>query len=151
MGHLLLALLLCQAVPDGTVVLSKTDGLILNALTGLHWTHAAIVLDDTVYEAAWPRVRKVPLSAIKRRHVMIPPSTPLTRQQIAAMVRYAEGSLGRRYMLRGWLFPRNYGRTRGVYCSEFAARVLIAGGAHISLRSGYTPDVLEGVLIGADP
>ncbi len=141
MAPLLLALL-SLSVPDGTVVLSNTNGHVLNGLTRLRWTHAAIVLDGSVYEATWPRVRKAPLSAIKRRHVMIPPAQPLASDQVAAMMRYAEASLGRRYMLRGWLFPQLYGRTRGVYCSEFVARVLIAGGGPLPLRSGYSPDVL---------
>jgi hypothetical protein len=144
MAPFLLALLsLCESVADGTVVLSNTDGPVLNALTGLRWTHAAIVLDGSVYEAAWPRVRKAPLSSVKRRNVMLAPSRPFTARQVASMVRYADASLGRRYMLRGWLFPGMYGRTRGVYCSEFVARVLIAGGRPLPLRSGYSPDVLE--------
>ncbi len=141
---------------DGSLVFTDVGGKLVNNVTKLKYTHVLIWLRGLYYEATPPRVRKTSKvenlgpAPIKLLDV-VEPDPQYTDDQIERMFRFAERNLGRRYVLMGYFFPKLYGRTRGVYCSEFACDVLLAGGVDISKRSGYTPDLLYEAVTGRKP
>lgn len=135
----------------GTLVFTDIKGRTVNNITNLIWTHVLIHLDGFLYEATWPEVKKSCEFPPAMNLMSLPPAVPYTALQLRGMLNFAEKSLGRRYMLRGYVFPRWYGNVRGIYCSEFACRVLRAGGVDIPLAAGYTPDLLYTTLTGLTP
>ncbi len=145
-----------QSMTPGSLIFTDVGGQIVNNATQLKWTHVLIWLNGFYYEATLPKVRKtetilddglVKLKAME----LVEPLFPYTDDQLALMLKYAERNLGRRYSLVGYLLPRLYGRTRGVYCSEFVSDVLRAGDVDIDKRAGYTPDILYEALTGRKP
>jgi hypothetical protein len=123
-------------VKDGSVLFWQ-DGVLIKPIlkrTGSHLTHAAVILNGYVYEAVPPRVHKVPLADYlkemegkKKRgftYFIVSPKTPYTKDQVTAMVSYAESQLGRRYVLRGY----NKRLTRGIFCSQLVSDILGKGG-----------------------
>jgi len=136
----------------GTLVFTDIKGRTVNNATGLVWTHVLISLDQVLYEATWPVVKKSSeFPPATKNLYILPPETPYSKSQISLMLAFAEKNLGRRYMLRGYVFPNWYGKVRGVYCSEFVCRVLQAGNVDIPLAAGYTPDALYTAITGLDP
>ena len=120
---------------------------IVNKVTGLYWSHVMIYLDGYFYEATPPVVRKISNMPHVKRSLVVEPKQPYTNEQIARMLAYAEANLGRPYRVRGYLFPRRYGKTRGIYCSQFACDALRAGGVALDFRAGYSPDTLYEAMI----
>jgi hypothetical protein len=126
---------------DGTLIYSTLPGPLDNRLSGLQWTHVVIGLRDYYYEAAPPRVRfKMYLDA--PCHLVKVPVIQYSEEQIDKMVEYAKSQLGRKYQWTGFFIPKCYGKTRGIYCSEYACNILRAGGVQIPFRAGYSPDTL---------
>lgn len=132
-------------IEPGTLAFTDVMGPLVNVATGLKWTHVLIYLDPW-YEATVPKVKRS--EGFQGRYVYVAPPDGL---DVDAMRKYADSQLGRPYGLRGYLNPKLYGKTRGVYCSEFACYVLRAGGLQIPKRAGYTPDRLYTVLTGRRP
>lgn len=123
-------------------------------------THAAVILyvgdEPWLYEATWPCVRRIPLSAYvlememkrERRPVfswfIMQPRERYTEAQLLAMKRHADSQLGRRYMMRGWWKNRE---VRGIMCSQFAADVLEKSGCIISAHYRESPGSLHEKLM----
>lgn len=122
----------------GTLIFTDIGGRVLNNVLDLNWLHVLIALDGTHYEATWPVVKRSCCYKWRRR-VIVPPPWPLDE---AAMKKFADSQLGRKYSFRGYFVPRLYGKTKGIYCSQFACYTLIAGGAPIRKIDGYSPDTL---------
>lgn len=127
------------------IIFNDIRGRTVNNLTGLTWTHVLVQLGDTLYEATWPRVKKsYVLPEAKTTEIL---EFEVSGVSINAMIAFGEKNLGQRYMLRGYLFPKLYHKTRGVYCSEFACDMLVAGGFELKAIDGYTPDTLYKALL----
>lgn len=124
-----------QSYPDGTVVYSNSIsriGRIANRLTGDHYTHIGIVLDNKVYEADWPRICKGPVEEAgkaKSTNDYFVPKKPFTKEEIAKMKKYAEEQIGKPYQLRNYFWPRTR-PTKGTWCSVYAGMVLNASGRY---------------------
>lgn len=137
---------------EGSLIFTDQGRDFVNRLTDLKWTHVLIWLNGQCYEATPPVVRKTTKWPPKGHTILVvEPEPEYTQQQIALMRAYAEATLGTPYRLRGYLFPRFFGKTRGVYCSEFACDALRAGHVPISQKSGYTPDLLYEAITGEKP
>lgn len=126
---------------DGTLIYSSLPGPLDNRLSGLEWTHVVIKLRGLYYEAAPPRVRRTCRLDAPCRLVKAP-LEPYSEQQIDKMLEYAISQLGRKYQWTGFFLPHRYGKTRGIYCSEYACNILRAGGVAIPFLAGYSPDTL---------
>ena len=126
---------------DGTLIYSTLPGQLDNRLSGLEWTHVGIKLRGLYYQAAPPRVkRSVQIDAPCR--LVKAPLEPYSDDQIAKMVEYAVSQLGREYQWTGFFLPNRYGKTKGIYCSEYVCNTLRAGGVRIPFWAGHSPDSL---------
>lgn len=127
------------------VIFNDIRGRTVNNLTGLIWTHVLIQLNSILYEATWPRVKKsYVIPEAETTEILEFENSSIN---INGMIDFGEKNLGQRYMLRGYLFPKLYHKTRGVYCSEFACDMLVAGGFNLKAIDGYTPDTLYRALM----
>lgn len=129
---------------DGTLIYTNFVGPCLRRTVDLEWTHVLIGLRGFIYEAAPPRVKRS--HNLPRRVLLQPPKVPYTEEQINLMVQYAMSQLGRKYQWTGFFCPRYYGRTRGVYCSQYACNILRAGKVPIAYCAGYSPDTLKAAM-----
>lgn len=129
---------------DGTLIFTDQGGPILNRALHLRWTHVLVWLDGIYYEATWPRVKR----STNYRSVKYCIVEPPFKLDVAAMKKYADSQLGRRYSARGFFLPARYGKTSGIYCSQYACYVLIAGGAPLQKINGYSPDLLLRAING---
>src|SRR5208282_6002350 len=144
-------------IPDGAVIFWQGGPLTGSILrhTGSTITHAAIILDGWVYEAAPPCVHKVPLgeylASLRARAArtagfswfVLKPRTSYTRQELSALRLYAESQLGRPYMLRGWW---QYREVRGIFCSQFVGDAIEQSGKIVSAHFRESPVSLYGKL-----
>lgn len=122
------------------IVFTDQDGPIANEVLGLRWTHVLIQFGNGLYyEATWPKV--CTSKGFKHTdHIRV--KLVVSEQSYRAMQKYANKRLGVRYNFLGYFFPNLYGRTKGVYCSQFVCNVLRAGGIQIPKLAGYSPDTL---------
>lgn len=153
-------LLLCCLMPvrDGSVIFCQ-DGLLVKPIynhTGSTIVHTAIILYENdkpyVFEATWPRVRKVPLEQYyqilenckkerpKYSWFVEQPRHVFTDIQLTKMKQYANSQLGRRYMLRGWVEGRE---VRGIFCSEYTGNILEQSGLIKSANFKESPISLK--------
>ncbi|OGN96975.1 MAG: hypothetical protein A2Z77_00565 [Chloroflexi bacterium RBG_13_51_36] len=128
------------------LIFNDIRGNFVNRVTNLTWTHVLVWLNGYYYEATFPKVRKTKAWQPCKNWIKITPQ--VTKGQIELMTKYADKMLGTPYELRGYIFPSLYGKTRGVYCSEFACYILMAGGLPLKPRDGYTPDSLLRAIAG---
>ncbi|MFA5344753.1 MAG: YiiX/YebB-like N1pC/P60 family cysteine hydrolase [Candidatus Omnitrophota bacterium] len=149
-------------VRDGSIIFWQ-DGFLVKPImknTGSNIVHVAIVLYENdgpyVYEATWPRVRKMPLAdylqllADKRfKHVpskrgfrwfMMQPREEYTPKQLESMKQYARSQLGRRYMMRGWWKNKE---VRGIMCSQFVGNCIEKSGKIKSANFKESPVSLK--------
>ena len=120
---------------------------IIRKLTFSRWSHVAIVDGDTVIEAVWPKVRRVPLSHLLETHrdhefaevdVEFEPSA----------LSFASSQIGRRYDWRALLGittpTRDWERSDQWYCAELAAAAINAGSRKPLFRdkARVTPQML---------
>lgn len=145
---MVLLLLLCFI--DGTLVMSSKPntlvGNVAKRLTGGdQYTHAAIVLDNQVYELDWPRARRTPATTYGRPKAIYhyySPVVPYAPSQVAAMRSSLNSRLGQRYQLRNYLRPGSRA-TSGSWCSPFVAETLNASGRYrINASVGREPQSL---------
>ena len=129
---------------DGTLIYTNFVGTCLRSTVDLEWTHVLIHLRGMQYEATPPRVRRT--QHLPRRVFLQLPKEPYTEEQINKMVRHAVSQLGRKYDWHGFFDPRFYGRTRGIYCSQYACNILRAGNVPIAYCAGYSPDTLKAAM-----
>jgi hypothetical protein len=123
-----------------TVVFTDQGGPIVNTALELRYTHVLITFDGVqYYEATWPKV----CISSKYKHTS---ECRLTFQaptiSVDMMEAYARSQLGRKYSFWGYFFPSIYGRTRGIYCSQYVCDVLRAGEIPIPKGAGWSPDKL---------
>lgn len=132
-----------QTIMPAIVTFTDQGGPIINEALNLKWTHVGVKLGGVYYEATWPKVRvSLYLKHVKLCHrvVYVPP--PI----IQTMKEYAESLLGTPYDATGYFIPGLYGKTKGIYCSQFACYVLRAGGINVSEDDGRDPDRLLAAL-----
>ena len=138
---LILALLI--GLPNGSIVVWEGGFLVgpIGNVTGSQYTHVAIVLDNNIYEATPPVVRKmsvdnyfVYLESLKTKpfwqrrsfnYFILKPVKLFTDKQVSEMRSYAESQLGRPYMLRGYWQNRE---VRGIMCSQYVGNTLEKSG-----------------------
>lgn len=147
---------------NGSVIFWK-GGLLIGPIskhTGSLLTHAAIILDELVYEAMPPRVRKMRLldyyqhleewgqqKFIERRDFswfVLRPRKEFSSQALVAMTIYAQSQLGRRYMLRGWWQQQE---TRGTFCSQYVSNIIAKSGLIQSANFRESPGSLYKKLL----
>lgn len=128
-------------VADGTLLFLDNSNAFVELYTGSNTTHVAIVLNNDgrpeVYEATPSEVRKLSLEDYyselgklnqrrsqdnKIRLRMAQPRVAYTDQQVAAMRKYLNQQVGRRYSIKGYL----RGESDGIHCAELASRTLCA-------------------------
>lgn len=141
-----------ETYPDGTLVMSRLKGRLGNLVSrvaGSYYTHTAIVVDGMVCESTLPRAKCTPLHryAAGKPWIVryVPPSQPLTSEQIHGIRSYVHRNVGRRYGLKQFLYPNSRSDGR-IYCSQFAHGALSSAGVPLPPRSWHTPDRL---LIGS--
>lgn len=149
-------------VDDGSIIFWQNGPLSRPILkhTGSTISHVAIVLyeggEPFVYEATWPRVRRMPLddycnriadkesrTSLVRRGFQcftMQPRERYTLEQLEAMKQYARSQLGRRYMLRGWWKNRE---VRGIMCSQFVGNTIERSGKIRSANYRESPISLK--------
>ena len=134
-------------IPNGTCVFTDQGGDLVNELTKLVYTHVCIYLDDAWYQATWPRVtRSREYKSTKETFI-----SPQVGLHYPDMLRVANENLGRRYSAQGFFHPDKYNQTKGIYCSQYVAMILVAGGARVTLEAGRDPDKLFFALTGKRP
>lgn len=134
-------------IPEGTVCFTDQGRDLVNNVLKLKYTHVLIRLDDAWYEATWPRVRR----SNEYKHTKELFIKPQVGLRFPAMMKVANENLGRVYSAQGYFHPEKYGKTKGVYCSQYAAMILVAGGARITIEAGRDPDRLFKALTGKNP
>ncbi len=129
---------------DGTLLFLENSNLFVELYTGSETTHVAVVLNDKetswVYEATPHEVRKLKLDDYyaelgrmnqrrsakqKIRVTMLQPRTQLPPTETAAVHKFLEQQLQRRYSIKGYV----RGESDGIHCAELAARMLCTAGA----------------------
>lgn len=145
---MLIVLLMMQgtAIAQDIVFSSKASlvGRIANRITGGdQYTHVGIVIDGYVYEADWPRVRKVPVVRYGKRFTTNDYySLGLTPAEKAIIKRAMERRLGEPYRLKNYFYPQ-LRKTRGTWCSPFAGTSLNqVGRFQLSPSQYYEPQDL---------
>lgn len=96
---------------------------IIRWLTGSQWSHCALVHGELAIEAAWPRVRKVPVETIMRQHTKSIVIDIPCKDDTAALYA-ALSQVGKPYDLTaliGWLSGRDWQETDSWFCSELVA------------------------------
>lgn len=127
------------------IIVTFTDqgGPIINEALDLKWTHVGVKFGDVYYEATWPRVttsKELKHTKQIHRELQLPPAV------IAKMEEFAKSLLGTPYSAVGYFMPKRYGKTKGIYCSQYACYVLRAGGINVSVDDGRDPDRLLAAL-----
>lgn len=133
------------------VIFTDQDGPLVNRTLKLKYTHVLVDFDGMYYEATVPRVRKTTQEQPKNVHTVTRLEVYVDEADYAKMLEYAESQLGRIYMCRGFFFPKVYGKTEGIYCSEYACYILMAGRYLSNKRAGYSPDTLFTAITGRKP
>ncbi len=146
MNSILVTAILFGATPvdvsrpaEGSLLFSQNSKKIVEEWTNSSITHVAIVVNHDgkpwVYEAAPPKVRRVPLATYYReigvenkkrgddriRIWLLTPNESLSEDELIEIRSYLKSQKGRRYSIR------NYVRGKpgdGIHCAEFAANVL---------------------------
>ncbi|GMU26198.1 MAG: hypothetical protein AMXMBFR16_11030 [Candidatus Uhrbacteria bacterium] len=124
---------------NGTLIFTDSGGPLINEWLDLRWTHVLVWLAGVYYEATPPRVRRSKRFKANSYTTLSPSFSPA---QVDQMVQYANSQLGRPYSFRGYFYPEVYGKTRGIYCSEYAGAIMQAGSLPIPYSAGYDPDRL---------
>lgn len=120
---------------------------IIRKLTFSRWSHVAIVDGDTVIEAVWPRVRRIPLSHLLETH-RDHEFAEIDVEFESVALSFAASQIGKRYDWRalfGMLTPtRDWERSDEWDCAEFAAADINAGSRRPIFRDEYrvTPQML---------
>ena len=144
-----------QEFKDGSVFFFK-DGYLARPIqnhTGSTITHTAILLYDDepyVYEAIFPRVRRVPLNEyldfIRSMQSRLIPSRRcaswfvvnpnLTEEQLSKAKLYANSQLGTKYMMKGFWKNKT---VQGIHCSQFVSETLNIAGLPIDYGPKVAP------------
>ena len=103
--------------------------------TGAPWSHAVVILGDTVYSSIFPQVLK---TKITDATVACPPrkgddfTLSITQDQYDKMVKWAERQVGKPYdylSIIGWALGLKHLQTpHRTYCFEFCWDILYAAG-----------------------
>lgn len=116
-------------LPDGAVLMYRShspSGRALSRYLESPFCHIGIVLDNHVYEATPPAVRRLPLDGYRYGQMQIDaylPKRPFSSIDVGRMRREANRQLGRPYRLRRFFRPgAQY--DPGTWCSRFTADVL---------------------------
>jgi hypothetical protein len=133
-------------------VLFWEDGFLVKPIlrnTDSHLTHAAIILDGYVYEAVPPAVHKVLLKDYRKemsekkrkdfKYFIMEPKKPYSKSELAAMRKYLDSQLGRRYMMRGYWKEKE---TRGIFCSQLVGNTIETTGRIKSANFHESPGSL---------
>lgn len=124
---------------DINIVFTDQGGPLINRVLGLKWTHVLVKFGDRYYEATWPRVKRSDSFNSVAFHVE---TVKVSDSMYDRAELYAWSQIGRRYNFWGYFFPRWYGKTRGVYCSQFVCEVLRRAGVPLPPGAGWSPDKL---------
>ena len=104
--------------------------LLIRKLTFSKWSHVAVVDGDTVIEAVWPKVRRIPLSQFIAAHKEYEFAEIYVDDEAASLA-FAVVQIGKRYDWRalfGFLTPtRDWERPEQWDCAELVAAVVNAG------------------------
>lgn len=123
---------------NGTLIFTEQAGPVVNGITGLEWTHVLIYFNGLYYEATFPKVKKGTKYRWRKRLIL----QPQREWNFDKMLEYSKSQLGRLYQCIGFFHPGKYGKTKGIYCSEYVCYALRAGGVPIHKIAGHSPDVL---------
>ena len=138
---------------DGSLIFWKGGPLakIIKRNTGSDLSHSAIVLNGHVYEATWPKVRRVKWAvyvAEMEQHrrqwrnfdwFTAEPKRNFSVPAVLRMLLYAKSQVGKPYMLRGWWQGRE---TKGLFCSQYVANTLEKSGLIQSANYHESPGSL---------
>jgi hypothetical protein len=145
---------IANSVPkDGSLIFWEGGPLakIIKRNTGSDLSHAAIVLNGHVYEATWPKVRRVKWAvyvAEMKQHkrqwrnfdwFTAEPKRNFSVPAVLRMLLYAKSQVGKPYMLRGWWQGRE---TKGLFCSQYVANTLEKSGLIQSANYHESPGSL---------
>ena len=155
LNFLILFLAPLQPVDDGTLIFVKGGNRIVQFETDSEITHIGIIFMENsepyFYEATPPKVRKIPLKDyikeiedINKRHPrnkreLIYINTPILKDKITSMKKYADSQIGRAYGVRSYIKGKELST---IHCSEYVSRILREGGEDIDTPYKQTPDSL---------
>ena len=136
------------AIEDGTLLFVENGQNLVESYTHSTYSHVAIVIDDQVYQAEPPQVKKEPLlewftnvgkynegKGSPALVVVMKPETPYSKEEVAKMRDFLEQQVGRRYSIRGYLrkVPGD-----GIHCAEMCSGALEASGRFSFPNHNYT-------------
>lgn len=135
--------------PNGTLLFSSSKSLVgriaRNMTGGDQYTHTAIVIDNYVYEADWPRVKRTHVNSYGKRgstNDFYIPKIEFTQDEVNKMRAKATSLIGTPYRLRNYFRP-NSRPVNGTWCSPFTGIVLNSSGRYrISQREMFEPQDL---------
>lgn len=120
---------------------------LIRKLTFSKWSHVAIVDGDTVIEAVWPRVRRVPLAHLLETH-RDHEFAEVDVEMESVALSFAGSQIGKRYDWRalfGLITPtRDWERSDQWDCAELVAAAINAGSRRALFRdkARVTPQML---------
>lgn len=156
----LILLFPCQsfALEDGTLLFVENSHNLVESYTKSSFSHVAIVIDDCVYEANPPQVKKQTLqewcldvgklnegSGSPALVSVFVPNNPYSKEQVCDMKTFLEKQVGRRYSIKGYLTNTT---SDGIHCSEMCSLALEASGKYEFSRQNctYSPGDLHNFL-----
>ncbi len=112
---------------------NKIGAIAIRAVTWSQWSHVGVILaDNSVVEAVWPRVRRVPLETVLAQHTKFAIiDIPCDEEKATAS---ALALIGKKYDWRalfGFLIHRDWQSMSQWFCSEAATKVLMDGGTQL--------------------
>jgi len=136
------------ALEDGTLLFVENGQNLVECYTNSSYSHVAMVIDDHVYEANLPDIKKQSLrdwfTNIGKRNegtgspalvVVMMPKQSFSKDEISKMKTFLEEQVDRRYSIRGYLrkVPGE-----GIHCAEMCAGALEKSGRFKFKNQNYT-------------
>jgi hypothetical protein len=136
------------ALENGTLLFIENGQNLVESCTHSSFSHVAIVIDDYVYEADLPQIKKQTvlewLTNVGKHNegkgspallVVLAPNKPYLELEVSKMREFLEGQVGRRYSVRGY-FKKVPGD--GIHCAEMCACALESSGKFKFLNAHCT-------------
>lgn len=148
------------ALENGTLLFVENGQNLVESYTHSTFSHVAIVIDDQVYEAAPPKIKRIPLkdwfTNIGKHNEgrgspalveIWKPDRPYSKTELEKMKEYLDGQVDRRYSIRGYLrkVPGD-----GIHCAEMCSEALEVTGRHSFEKQNFeiSPGELRSLISG---
>lgn len=129
---LILVVASLTTIPDGSLIFLEHSNNIVENETESPITHVGIVIDNNIYEATKPRIRKVSIDEFKRKNRKFKiyiknPEIPFTVTEVSILKDYLESQIRRKYSVWGYITGHE---VKGMHCGELIANALSKTGRY---------------------